>query len=125
MAKDKPRNLMPLLRDGVLRDMVLRLKLIFRLMKDPRVNPLLKLLPLASLVYLAWPIDLIPGVVLPVIGALDDAAILWLGAYLFVELCPDEVVQEHVDYLAGKTTHAEQGDEEIINGEAVELPDED
>jgi hypothetical protein len=64
-----------------------RIKLILRLMKDRRVNPLLKLLPIGSLLYMIIP-DLAPG-------PIDDAAIIWIGAYLFVELCPPEVVEEH------------------------------
>lgn len=68
-----------------------RVKLILRLLKDPRVSPLLKLLPVGSLIYLVVP-DLAPG-------PLDDAAIIWIGAYLFVELCPPEIVQEHMDEL--------------------------
>lgn len=65
----------------------LRLKLILRLIKDRRVNPLLKLLPIGALLYLVIP-DIAPG-------PIDDAAILWIGAYLFVELCPQEIVAEH------------------------------
>src|SRR5512140_3641657 len=82
-----------------LQDIGFRLKLIWRLIKDPRVSPYLKLLPIGALVYLVSPIDLLPGVAFPVIGALDDAAVLWLGATLFVNLCPDNIVQEHTDAL--------------------------
>src|SRR5574339_1078274 len=78
---------------GVMRNFVARLKLITRLMGDRRVSFFIKLLPLASLAYLFWPADAIP--VIPVIGALDDAAILWIGSTLFVELCPPNVVKEH------------------------------
>lgn len=84
---------------GMIQELVLRIKLILRLMADRRVNFFLKLLPIASLVYLFSPIDLAPGLTLPVIGALDDAAVLWMGVSLFVALCPDEVVQEHLDKL--------------------------
>ena len=84
---------------GFFPDLVLRLKLILRLMADKRVNFLLKLIPVGALIYLVSPVDLIPGAVLPVIGALDDAAVLWIGATLFVSLCPDEVVQEHMNAL--------------------------
>lgn len=65
-----------------------RIKLILRLLADRRVNPLLKLLPIASLAYLIVP-DLAPGPV-------DDALVIWLGAYLFVELCPPQIVEEHL-----------------------------
>ncbi len=76
---------------GVFQGLASRLKLILRLMGDRRVNPLLKLLPIGSLVYL-----LVPDFAL---GPLDDAAVIWLGAYAFVELCPEEIVKEHTDAL--------------------------
>jgi hypothetical protein len=68
-----------------------QLKLIVRLMADSRVSPLIKLLPLGTLVYLLSP-DLVPG-------PIDDAMIIWLGTAAFVELCPPEVVKEHENNL--------------------------
>ena len=62
------------------------LRLVLRLMGDSRVNILLKLLPVGSLVYLIIP-ELIPVV--------DDALVLGLGSYVFIELCPADVVEEH------------------------------
>jgi hypothetical protein len=76
---------------GVFNELSIRIKLIFRLLLDNRVNPLLKLLPLGTLVYLIFP-DII-------FGPVDDALLIWLGGYLFIELCPNEVVQEHMDAL--------------------------
>jgi uncharacterized membrane protein YkvA (DUF1232 family) len=98
MAKKKS-NLLANRDIGFLQNLSFRLKLIWRLMKDDRVNLFLKLLPVGALIYLISPIDLLPGIAFPVIGALDDAAVLWLGATLFVSLCPDNVVQEHTDAL--------------------------
>jgi uncharacterized membrane protein YkvA (DUF1232 family) len=98
-------------------------------MGDRRVNFFLKLLPIAAAIYVISPVDLIPGAVLPVIGALDDAAVLWLGSTLFVTLCPDEIVQEHTNALqkvvAGTWRDAPQPDEagEIIDAEASNAPD--
>jgi len=114
---------------GFFQDLVLRLKLILRLMGDRRVNFLLKLLPIGALIYLVSPIDLLPGAVLPVVGALDDAAVLWLGAILFVSLCPDDVVQEHMNALQNVVSgtwrdtpeQAETG--EVIQAESREAPD--
>jgi uncharacterized membrane protein YkvA (DUF1232 family) len=106
---------------GVLRDLVLRLKLIVRLMGDGRVNPFLKLLPVASLVYLFFPFDLIS--VIPGVSALDDVAIVSLGAYLFVEFCPPDVVQEHMRQLTSNMDMVE-GHDEIVDAEAVDLDDE-
>jgi uncharacterized membrane protein YkvA (DUF1232 family) len=109
---------------GMLHDLAKRIKLILRLMGDSRVNLFLKLLPLASLGYLIWPIDLIPGIALPVIGALDDAAVLWFGVYLFVELCPPEVVEEHMRSLSSNADIVE-GDDEVVEAETVDLPDDE
>ena len=78
-------------KGSMLEDVTLRIKLILRLMGDSRVSIFLKVLPVVSLVYLVFP-DL-------VLGPIDDMAIIWLGAYLFVELCPPEVVQEHINAL--------------------------
>jgi uncharacterized membrane protein YkvA (DUF1232 family) len=116
---------------GFFQDLVLRLKLILRLMGDRRVNFFLKLLPIAAAIYVISPIDLIPGAVLPVIGALDDAVVLWLGTTLFVTLCPDEVVQEHTNALQKVVTGTwrdapEQAEtSEIIDGEANDVPEEE
>jgi hypothetical protein len=76
---------------GFFQDIGTRIKLIIRLMRDRRVSFFLKLLPLGTLVYLVVP-DLIPFVI-------DDALVIWLGTYLFVELSPQQVVDEHVAAL--------------------------
>ncbi len=68
-----------------------QVKLIVRLMTDRRVNPLIKLLPLGTLAYLISP-DLIPG-------PFDDAMIIWIGTAAFIELCPPDVVKEHLDEI--------------------------
>ncbi|MEJ2550319.1 MAG: hypothetical protein P8Z42_09080 [Anaerolineales bacterium] len=65
----------------------MRIRLILRLMRDPRINPILKLLPIGALLYLVIPE--------PIVGPIDDAFLLWLGTTLFVELCPQQIVQEH------------------------------
>lgn len=106
---------------GMMRDVVKRLKLIARLMGDSRVNFFLKALPLASVAYLIFPFDLAPGVVFPIIGALDDAAILWLGSNLFVELCPDDVVKEHMQAIDSNLGGSSS--DEIVDVEATDMDD--
>ena len=76
---------------GFFYELALRIKLFFKLIRDQRVNPLVKLVPLVSLIYLVSPLDFIP------LNPLDDAGIIGLGFYLFLELCPQDVVQEHLD----------------------------
>lgn len=90
MSSNKPKGI-TVTNPGFLKDLMLRIKLILRLMGDSRVNPIIKLLPIGTLIYLIMPLDL-PG-------PFDDAAVLWLGNSLFVELCPPHVVQEHLTQL--------------------------
>ena len=116
MSDFRDRSITPSKGGGVFHDLAVRIKLILRLMSDPRVNPWLKVLPVGSLIYLIVP-DLVPG-------PLDDAAIIWLGTYLFVELCPPEVVQEHIKALTS-VVNSEWRDpiakeEEIIDAEYTE-----
>ena len=63
-------------------------RLIWALWIDPRINPLLKLLPLGSIIYFISPLDI-------AIPVLDDLGIFWLLTNLFIELCPEEIVEEH------------------------------
>jgi uncharacterized membrane protein YkvA (DUF1232 family) len=64
-----------------------QLRLIMRLMADSRVNLWLKVLPVGALVYLISPFDFPTPI--------DDAVVIGVGFFTFVELCPDEVVAEH------------------------------
>jgi uncharacterized membrane protein YkvA (DUF1232 family) len=116
MAEKRPNKLMVPPQGGMLRDIAMRLKLIARLMGDRRVNFLLKLLPLASLAYLFFPFDAIS---LPIVGVLDDAAILWIGTTLFVELSPPKVVQEHLTDLASNMDDDSGGD--VVDAEATDV----
>lgn len=119
MSQKQPRDISPY-SGGVFSGIANRIKLIWRLMSDPRVSPLLKLLPITSIVYLLFP-DILPGPV-------DDAAIIWLSTYLFVELCPPDVVQEHLEAIErtipGQARDAqadnEINEEDIIDGEIIE-----
>jgi uncharacterized membrane protein YkvA (DUF1232 family) len=121
------RDLINTQNTGFFQDLIQRVKLIWRLMGDKRVNFFLKILPVGALIYLVSPVDLIPGLALPVIGALDDAAILWLGTTLFVSLCPDSIVQEHTNalnkVLDGSWREAEEETGIIIEAEPRDPPE--
>jgi hypothetical protein len=109
-------------RGGVFFDLMNRLRLILRLIRDRRVNFIIKLLPIGSFIYLVIYPDLAPG-------PIDDAAIIWLGLYAFVELCPPEVVDEHVAALSRKSANQEGSiyttntavDEDVIDAEFREV----
>jgi uncharacterized membrane protein YkvA (DUF1232 family) len=71
-------------------------KLYWRLFKDPRVPLRAKALFIAAIVYILSPFDLLPGLLFPFLGALDDLTVLVLAARWFISLCPPDVVQEQV-----------------------------
>ena len=69
---------------------------LWRLHRDPRVNPLLKgLVPLA-IIYGISPIDLVRDRIPYGLGRYDDFIILGLAVFLFWNLCPRAVVREHM-----------------------------
>jgi uncharacterized membrane protein YkvA (DUF1232 family) len=125
MPEKEDRKIIPT-DSGFLNNLAQQLKLIFRLLGDKRVSPLLKLLPIGSALYFVSPIDL-------ALGPLDDAAVIWLATYLFVELCPPEIVEEHKAALRGQALPGEfpaaewpgsqSGKDDVIEGEFWEKKD--
>jgi uncharacterized membrane protein YkvA (DUF1232 family) len=101
---------------GVVRNILNQLKLIARLMGDRRVSFFAKLVPVGALLYLISPIDAIS---IPVIGVVDDAALLWLGSYIFTELCPPEVVAEHMKALTSNMSGGTG--EDVVDAEATDV----
>lgn len=120
MTEKKSSDIILPQQGGVIRNLMNQLKLIFRLIGDRRVSFFAKLVPLGAFAYLLLPADLAPNVVLPVIGMVDDAAILWLSSYIFTELCPPEVVDEHMKALAGNMKPNDVNDD-VVDGETTEV----
>ncbi|MEK6222859.1 MAG: hypothetical protein N2D54_11490 [Chloroflexota bacterium] len=89
-----------------------QVRLILRLMGDSRVNMLYKILPLGTLVYFIIFPDLFPG-------PIDDAMIIGLGTYMFIELCPPDVVAEHRIAVWGNpdAQNDEQDEGDIVDSE--------
>lgn len=77
-----------------------RLRLAWRLFRDPRVAPRLKTaVPLLTLLYVLSPIDLLPDVLLG-LGQIDDAGAIGV-AFLIVtrvvpRMAPPEILDEHL-----------------------------
>ena len=97
-------------------------KLFWRLFQDPRVPIYQKTIPIlfgafsvivATIYFVVLKFDLIPDVVLPPIGLIDDiiisTTIIFVpGAWVFIKVCPKDVVLEHVERIdqeRRKTTH--------------------
>ncbi|HVP21125.1 MAG TPA: hypothetical protein VMS73_04625 [Anaerolineaceae bacterium] len=110
------RNKQP--RRGIIEEIGLEVNLFVSLILDRRVSILLKLIPLAGLLYLVNPIDF-PG-------WLDDAFVVIVSLVLFFELCPRAVVEEHRDRLRrvipGKW-HDPTDNATIIDGEFRDAPE--
>ena len=52
----------------------------------------------AAVAYVILPFDLIPDVI-PIVGEVDDLVILVAACRLFIALCPEELVREHVQRI--------------------------
>ena len=84
---------------GLLLHLPKLIRLVARLMRDPRVPLLGKAVFFLGIAYVVWPLDLIPDFMVPVIGSFDDAAVLLVCLrYLFHET-PPAVLQEHLAAL--------------------------
>lgn len=103
-------------KPGVFVRMANYLKLFWRLLLDRRVSILHKLIPFLASVYILNPLD-------RVVPLVDDLVILFLGIYLFVELSPEAIVNEHRQaiegVLAGKARDA-QDEEQIAEEDIIE-----
>lgn len=72
------------------------LKLIARLLKDPRVPRRAKVTIGLAAAYVASPIDLVPEVI-PVLGWIDDILVVMMALDSLIERAGPEVVEEHWD----------------------------
>jgi uncharacterized membrane protein YkvA (DUF1232 family) len=88
---------------GEVVDLVRRLpaymRLVWALLRDGRVPAQQKLILAGIAAYLFLPVDLIPDFV-PVLGQLDDFAVVLLGLDLFIRGAPSAVVDEHMAKIA-------------------------
>jgi len=69
-------------------------RLAIRLIRDPSVSWFSKALPVLATLYVVSPFDLVPDVI-PVLGQLDDLAILVGALEVFLRVCPPAAVAFH------------------------------
>jgi uncharacterized membrane protein YkvA (DUF1232 family) len=106
-------------RVGILGELIRNAQLTWRLLKDPRVPlPIKLIIPSVVGLYVLSPIDFMPDV-LPLIGQIDDIAVLFGGMMLFIQMCPPDVVDEHRAALAGEA----QAPQPATGGHAGETVD--
>ena len=124
MAEEKKNWIGPYIPQGsFIRDLIQQAKLAYNLMLDQRVPVLAKLIPIGAVAYLLLPLDIAPDVI-PVLGQLDDVAILMFGLRIFFEFAPPEVVHEHLkritQSLQGEWKVVEDNPSSVIKAEAGE-----
>jgi uncharacterized membrane protein YkvA (DUF1232 family) len=71
------------------------IRLVWARLRDGRVPAQQKLILVGVGAYVILPIDLIPDFV-PVLGQLDDLAVVLLGLDLFIRSAPADLVEEHL-----------------------------
>jgi len=103
---------------GFLGGLVKQARLAWRLLNDGRVPSWVKMIPVAGLVYFLSPIDLIPDLMLPGLGEIDDVVILLLALKVFVDLSPPGIVREHLEDLWGRRTRARSADQSSANADS-------
>lgn len=67
------------------------LKRVAALLADPRVKKLPRFAVLAAVLYVISPVDIVPEVVLPLVGWLDDATLVWLSLRWLFKSDPDQL----------------------------------
>lgn len=76
-------------------------RIAWRLLWDNRVPMSAKVIPILAVLYILSPIDILPDFV-PVVGQLDDLAILLLGTQLFISMSPQDIVRSIRAELEGR-----------------------
>jgi uncharacterized membrane protein YkvA (DUF1232 family) len=100
---------------GALGQFVRTFRLVWRLMQDPRVPILPKLIIPAAILYVLSPIDLIPDFILG-LGQVDDLAIFFFSIKFFIAMCPPDIVEEHRCAIYGTQTQSGDAQEDVVEG---------
>jgi uncharacterized membrane protein YkvA (DUF1232 family) len=113
---------------GFLEGLLKQGRLSWRLLRDGRVPGWVKLIPVAGLLYLLSPVDIIPDFLLPGLGEIDDVVLLLLAAKVFVDLSPPHVVSEHLADLFGgprRYSRQEEGNARYVDAPYHVIDDEE
>ena len=122
MTDKKSTEIITAPQSGMIHSIVVRTKLVLRLLGDPRISPWIKLIPIGAAIYVLSPIDFIMGV--PGLDALDDAAVAGLGYYFFIEMCPSNIIQEHLKAIEGVEEKKPSASNDVIDGETTDVKEE-
>lgn len=101
---------------GFWREIWEQVRLVWLLLRDNEVPIYLKLLPLAAVIYTISPVDLIPDLALG-LGQLDDLTALLVGAKMFIEMSPQDVVNRHIRAMRMRYDSANVDDVDLSDKE--------
>ncbi len=110
-------------RTGILRTLVERAILTWKLFWDGRVSLGPKMIPLLALIYVVSPIDLFPELLAGPLGMVDDVGALVAALGLFIQVSPPDVVQEHLREMRARF-YRRLEDDNVVEGSAVVLDEE-
>ncbi len=100
---------------GFLGNLIRQGRLVWRLFGDRRVPGWVKLIPIAGVIYLLSPIDLVPDFLIPGLGELDDLTVILLSMKAFVDLSPPDIVNAHLKDLLGRARRSRSEPEAYID----------
>ena len=94
-----------LAKPGLLRTLLAQARLAVRLVREPAVPMVTKLILAVAALYLIWPIDFLPDL-FPILGQLDDLGVMLAALELFLHLCPDAPSSFHRTALAAGRSYS-------------------
>jgi uncharacterized membrane protein YkvA (DUF1232 family) len=106
-----------LAKPALLLTLLTRLRLAFRLMREPSVPVLIRAVPVVAALYLVFPLDFVPDIV-PGLGQLDDLGVLLVSLELFLKWCPARAKAFHEAAVArGQRFAPMPADGDVIDAE--------
>lgn len=102
---------------GFLREVWQQIRLVFYLIKDSDVPIYLKIVPFVGILYALFPLDIVADFI-PVLGQLDDLTLLLIGAKVFIEMSPPQVVARYMAQMRGEASGM------VVEGVATDVADE-
>lgn len=98
-------------------------RLVIKLLFDRRVPLIFKFIIPAAIVYLVLPGDIVPDI-LPILGRIDDIAVLLISVVLFLGLASKAVFRTHIENSSEKDSKTKT-DSDVIEGEGRIVDDEE
>ena len=98
-------------------------RLVIKLLFDRRVPLILKFIIPAAIIYFIFPADIIPDI-LPILGRIDDIAVLLISVVLFLGLASNAIFRAHIEN-ANKKDSKTKTDSDVIDGEGRIVDDEE